>query len=260
MHSPNKVCRCILVNEASEEASYEVSIEALEAIRSECPALVVLLPDDVWLKFKEWHCKPDLVAWHHSTILLALRSGNLRRITSPIHRYLVNVKHVQNQYKRDLQERWMFDDAPIKRHQKLRMFSGRLAELQCAEWLEEQGWRITGLEAWREGPDIEAHATEESEVMAFEVKFIGREDEEFKTFLRAIGEKGVAIGASSAYTGMDYLLFRVYEAAKQLIRVNRRRIVVVVINSRSWHKSFKVPLENDWINWPNPNFIHENDL
>jgi hypothetical protein len=152
----------------------------------------------------------------------------------------------------------MLYDDPLKRHQKSKMFSGRLAELKCAEWLEEQGWKITDLEAWHDGPDIQARAAEESETTAFEVKFIGKEDEEFKTLLCAI-EKGVASGASSAYAGMNFLLFRVYEAAKQLIHVNRRRIAVVVINDHSWHRSFEKQLEGKWINWTNPNFLHENN-
>lgn len=60
-------------------------------------------------------------------VLLALERGHLDRITSPVHRYL-----------------------------KSRIFRGRLTELQCAEWLEAQGWVIEGLEALRQGPDIEA--------------------------------------------------------------------------------------------------------
>ena len=80
---------------------------------------------------------------------------------------------------------------PIERHEKARIFSGRLAELQCAEWLELQELeRFSGLEALREGPDIEAYANE-GQATAFEVKFIGTEHDDFVTILeRLVGQTG----------------------------------------------------------------------
>lgn len=139
----------------------EAPLERLAVIRPECPALLkVLLPDQVWPEFETWHRGLDTVGLHRSMVLLALERGHLNRITSPVHRYLIDGgslhPDVRHQYLKDLQERWMHHTDPIERHRKSRIFRGRLTELQCAEWLEAQGWVIEGLEALRQGPDIEA--------------------------------------------------------------------------------------------------------
>jgi hypothetical protein len=94
------------------------------------------------------------------------------------------------------------------------MFLGRLAELQFAEWLEELGWKIVGLEALRTGSDIEAE-THDAVRGGFEVKLIGTEDTDFKLILQSLAGKIVA-DSVSPYAAVNYLLFRVYEAAKQL--------------------------------------------
>jgi hypothetical protein len=141
---------------------------------------------------------------------------------------------------------------PMERHQKFRMFFGRIVELQCAEWLEGQGWKISALEAYREGPDIEA--TDGSrKSMAFEVKYIGQDDEGFDTGLKSLrGEN--ACGLRSPYGAVNYLLYRVYEAAKQLrLSVAATRIALVVVDEVTWF-TFATQLANGWIDWTNPAF------
>ena len=139
----------------------EGSLEIFAAVRSRCPALHrIFVPDEVWPSFQQWHRQPDLIARHRSILLLAMERDHLGRATSAGHRYLMTAglprSDVRQQYLRDLRERWMLYPDPIERHQKSRMFLGRLVELQCAEWLELQGWTVSGLEALREGPDIDA--------------------------------------------------------------------------------------------------------
>jgi hypothetical protein len=85
--------------------------------------------------------------------------------------------NVRQQYLQDLRERWMLYSDPHERHQKARIFLGRLVELQFAEWLELQGWTVSGLEALRQGPDFEAY-THDGRPTAFEVKFIGTENDD----------------------------------------------------------------------------------
>lgn len=189
-------------------------------------------------------------------VLLALERGHLDRITSPIHRYLIDGgslrPNVRHQYLKDLRERWMHCVDPIERHRKSRIFHSRLAELQCAEWLEAQGWVIEGLEALREGPDIEA-ASAEGAAAAFEVKLIGTEDVDFEMILRNIAGEAAG-GPVSAYSGINYLLFRVYEAAKQLAGINSRRIAVVIVEDLTWWR-FELQLKNRWIDWSSPKFV-----
>lgn len=140
-------------------------LDTFAAIREKCQALKELfVPDEIWPKYYNWHLWSDDEAHHESALLLALDRGYLSSITSPVHRYLLQSgrinSRVRKQYINDLQEKWMDNSDPLERHEKFRMFYGRVVELQCAEWLEKQDWGIYDLEAFREGgPDIEAKET-----------------------------------------------------------------------------------------------------
>ncbi len=243
-------CRCV------------IPIDILERIRADCPALHSLfLPEDEWSKFKEWHERPHRsVAGHRSYLLLALQGGCLARLTGPIHRYLISNEtlrsDVRRQYVKDMRERWMFYSESLERHRKSRMFAGRIVEIQFAEWIETTlGWTIIGLEALREGPDIEATSASGVDT-AFEVKAIGTEDGDFEIMLRSL-EHGPSGGAFSLYSAINYLLLRVYEAAKQLAQYDGRRIAVVVIDDVTWWR-FSLQLKQSWIDWASPSFF-DND-
>jgi len=146
----------------------------------------------------------------------------------------------------------MFYEDPLERHQKSRIFAGLVVELQFAEWLETLGWTIVGLEAFREGADIEARTVSGVDTV-FEVKAVGTEDQDFKMILRSLADEP-AVTSVSPYVAMNYLLFRVYEAAKQLGRIDGPRIAVAVIDDTTWWR-FEWPLENQWIDWVNPSFF-----
>jgi hypothetical protein len=230
---------------------------ALESIRKTCPALQsVFLPDDVWTDWKAWHTQLDPVAAHCSMLLLALERGHLARLTYPVHRYLLEDKRVKPsvrlQYLHDLRERWMFYPDPLERHRKSRIFTGRVTELHIAEWLEEHGWVLTGLEALRVGPDIEA-TNDSCGATAFEVKSIGTEDGDFEMVLRSLAGQRAG-GVVSPYAAINYLLFRVYEAAKQLAQCDGVRVAIIVIHNGNWWR-FKVQWEQHWINWTSPSFF-----
>jgi hypothetical protein len=225
------------------------AIEALERIRSACPALhAVYLPNNLWPKFKLWHQRQDYVAWHRSIFILALNRGHLGRLTSPIHRYLIHGgalnPNISRQYIKDLPERWMYYTDALKRHRASKRHSGRVAELQCAEWLEILGWKIVGLEALRPGSDIEAKS-ETGLFTAFEVKFIGDEDDDFRIILHSMAN-GPSASTVSPYTACNFLLFRIYEASRQLVYYNGQRIAVVVIDDPTWWR-FEFPLNDRWI-------------
>jgi hypothetical protein len=150
----------------------------------------------------------------------------------------------------------MYYPDPIERHRKFRIFFGRLVELQCIEWLESQGWAVSRFEAFREGPDIEAY-TGDNRITAFEVKFIGEEDVDFDIGLRSLA--GQPSGRSvSPYVAANYLLFRAYEAAKQLQRMTCDRIAMLVVHDQTWYR-FELPLRSNWIDWANPKFFPGDD-
>lgn len=146
----------------------------------------------------------------------------------------------------------MFREDPLERHRLSRVFRGRLVELQFASWLESQRHTIIGLEAIRKGSDIETLAPDGT-VNAFEVKFIGLEDTDFATILRSMGG-APAGGAISAYNPVNYLLFRVYEAARQLKSHSGRKTVVVIIEELAWYR-FDPQVRKDWIDWNEPRFL-----
>jgi hypothetical protein len=230
-------------------------IEAFEEVRESCQALrLVCVPDDTWPAFKAWHLTQDTVALHHSVFVLALDRGHLARLTAPIHRYLIQngevLPSMRAQYREDLKERWMLDPDPLRRHQLCRIYLGRITELQVAEWLETQGWTVTGIEALREGPDVTARHSSEGEC-DFEIKMVGTEDADFESILQAIASEPAG-RVLSPYQVVNYLLFRAYEAAIQLQRSGRRRAAVVVVSD--WDR-FKMQFEGGWVDWAAPQFM-----
>jgi hypothetical protein len=147
----------------------------------------------------------------------------------------------------------MLNPDPHERNRGSGVFTGRIAELQLAEWIETtRGWTIVGLEALREGPDVEAQ-DESGVATAFEVKAIGAEHDDFEMILQRIAQ-GPSGGSVSPYAAINYLLFRVYEAARQLARFQGRRVAVVMVGDINWYR-FDFQLRNHWIDWSNPSFL-----
>jgi hypothetical protein len=144
----------------------------------------------------------------------------------------------------------------VRRNQLSRTFRGRLIELQFASWLESRSHTIVSLEATRKGPDIET-LSDSGEPNAFEVKFIGVEDGDFRVLLRSMGGHPAG-GAVSLYQPINYLLFRVHEAARQLQSANGRKTAIIVIDELTWFR-FDMQLRGNWIDWANPRFAPDDD-
>jgi hypothetical protein len=85
------------------------------------------------------------------------------------------------------------------------------------------------------------------------VKFFGQEDQDFLVLLNAM-QNGPSGGAISLPEPVNYLLFRVYEAARQLRQATGKRTAIVVIDEIGWHR-FDMQLKHDWIDWTNPQFL-----
>jgi hypothetical protein len=247
-------CACA----AALPGSGENPIESFSAVRTGCPALRdVFVPDLIWQNFRDSHCRPDDAANHRSVLVLAHQRGCLNRATLPVHRYLLSSgtvrSDVRTQYIRDLQEKWILEDETLERHRKWRIFQGRLAELQCASWLEEQSYTILGLEALREGPDIEA-ISRCGVQSAFEVKFIGSEDTDFEMAFQSIAGQQPWYTVCP-YTAINYLVFRTYEAAKQLQAIGPgRTVAVLIVDDMAWWR-FERQLKGNWIDWESPEFV-----
>jgi hypothetical protein len=243
--------------EFARNADGSIPLEEFSELREHCLALRdILIPEEIWPRFREWHALPDEEGAHSSVALLAFRRGLTPLVTSPIHEFLLSavgpLPNLRNQYLKDLREKWMFADDPMERHRLSRIFRGRLAELQFASWLQSRGHTIVGLEAITEGPDIMAVAAE-GESYAYEVKFIGLEDANFATILRSMHGQPAG-GAVAVYRPINYLLLRIYEAARQLRAATKRKKVVVIIDELAWYR-FDMQLRGNWIDWSNPQFV-----
>lgn len=230
------------------------SLGRLTELRQQCAAIrEVLLPDALWPAFEAWHRAGDAKAHHASQLIVGLIYGRIPSITEPIHRFVLDGDRVReglrNQYRRDLQETWMFDPDPIERNRRSKRYVGKLSELRVATWLEADGWAIDGLEAFEEGPDI--RATKDGNSTAFEVKSIGQDDDDFEMTVRSLNDEN-AFKSISVATPTNFLLFRLYEAAKQLARSDRRRIAVAVIDEMGW---FRFAPALPWVSWSTPAFL-----
>lgn len=238
-------------------------IDKFASMRVECAALrEILVPDSIWPDFETWHRTPDYLAFHRSALLLAMERGTLHKLTAPVHRYLLAGgavrSEVKAQYVSDLRENWMLSDDPTKRHRRFRAFAGKLGELLFADWLEAREWTTPKLEARGAPLDVVARSPG-GLITGFEVKHIGVQDEDFEDMVRSFRGAGGAASVSP-YDAANYLVFRAYEAAKQLQHTSGydARVAVVIIPADTWHR-FDVQLENDWIDWQHPAFLDGHD-
>jgi len=238
-------------------------IDGFASIRAGCAALrEILVPDSIWSDFETWHRTPDDIALHRSALLLGMERGTLHKLTAPLHRHLLAGDTVRTdvtaQYVRDLRENWMLSDDPTERHRRFRAFAGKLGELLFADWLEAHERTALELEARGAPSDVVARSPQ-GLVTRFEVKHIGVQDEDFENLLRSFHGAGGAASVSP-YDAANYLVFRAYEAAKQLQRTSGddARVAVVIIPSDTWHR-FDVQLSDGWIDWHSPTFFPGHD-
>jgi hypothetical protein len=257
-------CACYLATDdidALRHADDTIALEGFAKIRDNCPALSqVLVPDSIWPEFLEWHKKGDDEATHASVSFLAYVRGRISKVTDPIHQFLMNggaiAQNARKQYLRDLREKWLLDPSYAERHRLSKIFRGRLVELQYAAWLESQGHAITGLEALRVGPDIEARSPDGAQT-AYEIKFFGMEATDFQMFVESLKDEPAG-GSISPYQAINYLIFRVYQAALQLASSSDQRVVVIVVDETAWFR-FSLQFDGKWIDWTDPAFIQLDD-
>jgi hypothetical protein len=247
------ICDC----ERTQDSNLGAELAELGNLRSRCPALMrLLLPDNAWQTVQTTELSGRDAAHHRSYIVLAYKRGCLSKVTLPIHKFLLDGDHlleaVTKQYRLDLSERWLAETDAVARHERFRKFLGKLVELQVATWIVAHGWRVTGLEALGGNADILADSPS-GEPCSFEVKYMGQDTGDFRQVLEAAAGRPAA-DSVPIYAPLNYLLFRVYEAARRLQASQRRRVVVVVISTLAWHH-FDLPLGKQWIKWDSPTFL-----
>jgi hypothetical protein len=249
-------CTCI----NTSRPSHADALNVLGSLRLQCPALrQILIPDSIWDEYQAAARYEDAAA-HCPMIILSLIDGHLSNITIPIHIMLFNgvdlSSCISKQYKKDLAEKWFFERGVMRRHGRSRRFVGKLVEILYAAHLNHSGWRIINLEAWDGERDIEAIAPD-NQVCAFELKYIGQDDTAFKRIVESM-IYGPTVHNSSIYSAANYLIYRVYEAARQLREYPHRRIATIVL--AKWASDrIDLTIEDNWIDWMNAKFFDEAD-
>jgi hypothetical protein len=223
-----------------QKVNRQISLQEFAVIRNECPALKkVLIPDDEWPDFQQKANELPDDAGHKFKVIGALQLGILAKITSPIHKYLLEGDHLKQSfiksYRTDFIEHWLNESTPLKRHQTARIHEGKINELLCAFWLENQGWRVVNLEAL--GGDFDIEATSPSNIAySIEVKYIGQEDSKFRIFMESCRTREAVAAPFSVYDGFNFFLFKIYEAAFQLQKpnINDKRAVFIIFSYQAW--------------------------
>ena len=158
------------------------------------------------------------------------------------------------QYKKDLQERWFIRPDPLNRHKKSKGYLGRSSELLIAQWAENTtGLTIIGLEATGSKHDILTVSIDGIEG-AIEVKFIGTMDADFEKMLTM----KIFGGARDLKTTSDFLLSRIYEAAKQLSDYQYRKTAIIVVDEMAWNLGFDAARDFGYVDLRNPRFQSTN--
>lgn len=229
-------------------------IDAFYRLRTSCPVLRLTIPDALVDEHRLFtKAEPDS-AYHCSVPFLAYRRTCLPDFTASLHRFAVaddNARRdVTGQYLADLRETWILENDEISRFRKARNYLSRLAELDFARWLELQGWKISNLEMYGGASDVEA-VSQNRVAASFEIKFLAQREVLFE--LNRVSFTSPTAGWLGGYSPVDYLLFRVHEAACKLRSANATRIAVAIVSD--YDVSYRIPLSENWIDWQRPAFL-----
>ena len=211
---------------------------------------------DIYLRHRQFTSQHPNKANHCSVPYLAYRCRQLPRFTGPLHELTFENgrlrKCVTAQYVSDLKEKWIFQSDENSRFLSSRHYLSRLVELEVAQKLKIEQWTIEDLELKGGKFDIEAKANTENRAV-FEVKYLAQREVVFELNMKSCGTS--AFAWLGVYSPIDYLIFRIYEAAKKLESVKSRRIAAIVL--ADYQLSFSIPLNEAWVDWKNPAFLRK---
>jgi hypothetical protein len=153
---------------------------------------------------------------------------------------------VNRQYVKDLRETWTGRADALEQHQAARLFLGKLIELLVAAWVEHrEGANVVGLAAT--GAPHDVIFDRKGVLEPTEIKFIGTEDQDFER----ISQNAISGGAVDTDTARDYLLSRLYEAARQTPAGGA--VIIVIDDYISWSR-FEFVFRHRPIDWAHAHF------
>ena len=244
-------CGCL---QCTVPARPEDRADEFYRIRAQCPALQVLIPEAELERHIAFTSKPQDDAFHCSIPIMAYCLGHLPDLCGLIHRYVLKKcipgAEINPQYLKDLRETWIFKPDETSRYRAARLLFSRIAELSLANWLELAQWKIIDMELY--GGDFDISARDPSgTTVDFEVKFLAQREAIFE--LNVASFRNPVAQSIARYSPLDYLTFRVYEAARQIRHSAKKRIVAAVVTD--YALSYQIPLSDGWLNWSQPKFL-----
>ncbi|MEZ5861355.1 MAG: hypothetical protein R3D28_20650 [Geminicoccaceae bacterium] len=199
---------------------------------------------------------------HHKPILfLAFKRNYLSRFTRLAHEWFFDKNDklhlIVPQYKKDLIEKWMLEGDYKNRFKNGRIYKSRWAELFFAKWLLDHSWKIVELEATGGQSDVIA-LSKDRIMTTFEVKNIGMSPYDFDVITEMLQSPiGVSIDAYDDDSYADYLIYRIYQGAKQIRNRPGKKVVVVILEDYQFH--YKNILKENRIKWNSPKFFNKTE-
>lgn len=233
-----------------------------EILREQCSVLrELLIPEIIWRQYRSF-CIEPLDKMHHKPILfLAFKRNYLSRFTRLAHEWFFDKNDklhlIVPQYKKDLIEKWMLEGDYKNRFKNGRIYKSRWAELFFAKWLLDHSWKIVELEATGGQSDVIA-LSKDRIMITFEVKNIGMSPYDFDVITEVLQSPiGVSIDAYDDDSYADYLIYRIYQGAKQIRNRPGKKVVVVILEDYQFH--YKNILKENRIKWNSPKFFNKTE-
>ena len=247
-------CQSCSCSTRARPTRFDQQVNAFYELRNSCPALRLTIPDELEERHARFSTTEPDSALHCSVPFLAYRRGCLPEFTASLHEFATTEEGVRSdlpqQYLKDLRETWVLESDEGSRFSASRRYLSRLAELHFAHALKAENWEIMNLEMYGGNFDVEAQSHSRI-AAAFEVKFLAKREVVFE--LNRASFSNPTFGWLGVYSPMDYLLFRLYQAALQLQAAEGKRIAVAIVSD--YEISYELPLCEGWIDWTNPAFL-----
>lgn len=245
-------CACLV------QYNHREPLEEFSSVRENCSVIRdIIIPDQIWNDYMKAILNPKGRSLHQPIIFLSFINQHLLKITEPIHKFVLDRMRqgctINPQYKKDLQESWFHKENEIERNDCANIFMSRIAEILLIDYLSKKGLEIEDYEAFVAEHDIVYKKN--GKQFHSEIKYIGHEKDDFLNFIEAI-EKGGSATTLSPYLPSNFLIFKIFEAAKQLYNSNQRKAVYIIISDMTWHR-FQFIIEDQWFDWQVPKFFSQ---
>jgi hypothetical protein len=249
----------------SESGPNQGEIDVFLLARSKSQVLrEVLLPEGQLASFVESHSQEQDIASRCSVPFLAYKNNELDAFCAPLHDLIFarrgGAASLTHQYRTSLVEKWYAGPYPHSRFNRFRRYVGQLMEFHVACFMETAfGWQVHQMEAFSREPcpDIVLQSDEVGTRIAASVKTLCRDEDIFDLSLSPAPVRRRRSVFMSPYAPLNYLLFRICEAAWGLSNQSsyKRLVVINLMEMLRFHGR----LGEDWLDFDNLRFIYPDE-